>query len=78
MKSFLVKYFTPRNVIIFFVAVFLALYIFREQIKESRLTQAKMEMMKRMTDTPVEEWGGEFKTIYDSLMVQKKDSIEKE
>ncbi len=55
--------------------LFLILYLFKDEIKEHKVTRAKMEMFKRMTDTKPENWDEEFKQIYDSIIVDTQDSI---
>lgn len=69
------QYITKKNLLILLIIIFAGLYIFRKEIKKSKYTQAKMEMMLRMSDTPLNEWGTEFKNIYDSLIVVPRDSV---
>jgi len=75
MKTFLIKYITTRNTIFFLIGLFLALFIFRKEIKQNKITKAKLEMMERMSDTHVKQWGSEFKNIIDSLNINKVDSL---
>ena len=63
-----------KIVLVFLVILCSVLYYFREPIKDHKVTQAKMEMLKRMLKTEPKEWPGEFNEVYDSLIANKKDS----
>ncbi|MDF1696767.1 MAG: hypothetical protein P1U56_13080 [Saprospiraceae bacterium] len=72
------KIFSPsivKAIVVGLVLLFALLFYFKEDIKEHKVTKAKMEMFKRMLKTEPEEWPGEFKEVYDSMIVIKEDSI---
>ena len=53
----------------------LSLFHYREEIRTHKVTKAKIEMFKRMLHTEPDAWPGEFKEVYDSLIVQEEDSL---
>ncbi len=59
-------------VILFFV------FLFQEEIKESKYTKAKMEMFERMKDNKIEDWPSEISNVYDSMILEKKDTLNNE
>ena len=65
-----------KLILLALVLIALGLYIFNDEIKEHKVTKAKMEMFKRMLKTQPNEWDEEFKEVYDSMIVEKKDSSE--
>ena len=58
------------------VVILIALYIFQDEIKEHKVTKAKMEMLKRMYTSPPDEWDDEFIEVLDSMILEKKDSLQ--
>ena len=58
------------------VIIFSLLFYFREDIKDHKVTKAKVEMFKRMLKTEPEQWPGEFNEVYDSMLVKKVDSLD--
>lgn len=51
------------------------LYLFRKPIFEHKVTKAKMEMLKRMYNSPPKDWDDELKHVVDSMLIERKDSI---
>ena len=64
-----------KIVLILLAVIFSLLFYFKEDIKEHKVTKAKIEMFKRMLKTEPEQWPGEFNEVYDSMIVKKVDSI---
>jgi hypothetical protein len=64
-----------KIVLVLLAIIFSLLFYFKEDIKEHKVTKAKMEMFKRMLKTEPEQWPGEFNEVYDSMFVEKVDSI---
>ena len=64
-----------KVILILLVVIFSLLFYFKEDIKEHKVTKAKIEMFKRMLKTEPEQWPGEFNEVYDSMIVKKEDSI---
>lgn len=64
-----------RSVLIIVVLVLTLVFIFRERIKESKYTKAKMEIFNRMKDNKMEDWPSEISDVFDSLILEKKDTL---
>ena len=64
-----------KLVVTIVIVGFIVSMIFRKQIADHRVTKAKLEMMERMTKTPPNQWNDEFKTVWDSMIMQI-DSVE--
>jgi len=62
-------------ILLFLALVFTGLFIFKDRIFEHKVTKAKIEMFKRMYESPPEKWDDEFKQVYDSMIVKKKDTM---
>ena len=58
------------------IVILVSLYIFQDEIKEHKVTKAKMEMLKRMYTSPPEKWDDDFIEVFDSLILEKKDSLQ--
>lgn len=56
-------------IILFFV------FLFRKQIAEHKVTKAKLEMFKRMSESNPQDWDTEVKEVYDSMFINKTDTI---
>lgn len=65
-----------RLIISVVVLALIGSFIFRKQIQEHRVSKAKLEMMKRMSKTEPKEWRKEMKQIYDSLILEKVDTVD--
>ena len=65
-----------KIVLVLLVVIFSLLFYFKEDIKEHKVTKAKVEMFKRMLKTEPEQWPDEFNEVYDSMIVKKGDSID--
>ena len=64
-----------KIVLILVAIIFSFIFYFKEEIKEHKVTKAKMEMLKRMLKTDPEQWPGEFNEVYDSMIVKNVDTI---
>ncbi len=63
-----------KLIIVVLAVILTALFLFKDHIREHKVTKAKLEMFKRMYKTPPEQWNNEFKQVYDSLIVEKLDT----
>ena len=51
------------------------LIAFRKPIMEHKITKAKLELFKKMAESPPREWDEAVKAAYDSLTTAKKDTL---
>ena len=75
IKNAIAKLGLVRSVFIFLVIVLTMVFVFRDEIKESKYTKAKLEMFNRMKDNSPEEWPSEISNVFDSLILEKKDTV---
>ena len=60
------------------VLILFFVFLFRKKIAEHKVTKAKMEVFKRMSKTAPKEWDNEIKEVYDSMIVEKADTLKRE
>lgn len=65
-----------RMLISIIVIALIGSFIFSKQIQKHRVTRAKIEMMKRMTQTEPKEWAGQIKQVYDSIILERVDTTD--
>jgi|GEM_PF-4709569 len=63
-----------KAAVIALILVLVTLLIFKDQIKEHKVTRAKMEMLKRMIKTTPDQWDDTVKEVYDSMFVEHPDT----
>jgi len=60
------------------IVLLFILFVFREEIKESKYTKAKLEIFERMSDNKIKDWPTEISNVYDSLILEKLDTLNRE
>lgn len=64
-----------KSVCAVLLVLVIVLVIFNKQIMDSKYTKAKIEMLNRMMFEEPENWPKEIRRVYDSLILEKKDTI---
>ncbi len=57
------------------IMVLLIVFVFREQIKESKYTKAKLEIFDRMKDSKLKDWPSEISNVIDSMILENQDTL---
>jgi len=75
IKTFIAKIGTVRLIALIMVAILVLVFTFRENIKESKYTKAKMEIFDRLLKNEPGQWPADIRHVVDSLILEKEDSL---